>query len=295
MSDLSGMTGFGRAAGEAAWGSWSWEAKSVNGRGLDIRINIPSGFEGLDQTLKKTAGRLFRRGSLQLSLRMDVAAGTDAAINAPLLDLLSATYAKRSGQAPSGDALATLIAARGVLETDGGASLRDLGKRDDVRETLLASALQALDHLKQARKDEGQALHNVLTRLLGDMQDQKNHAERHAAEQPGLVKTRLETRLKELAADKSVDAERLAAEVAVTAAKADVREELDRLAAHIETGRGLIASAEPVGRKLDFLAQELNREANTLCSKSASLALTQAGLALKSLIDQFKEQAANVE
>ena len=298
MSALSGMTGFGRAGGEADWGSWTWEAKSVNGRGLDVRVNVPGGFEGLDQAVKKLANGQFTRGNMQISLRIEMAAGTSVSVDENALAAIVTAYEKANGgEVAKNTALATLMTIKGVVETGGssGGALRALGQDQAVRAILLDSAMAALGELEASRLEEGASLRNVLSGALDGMTTQTAEAETHAGEHPGLIKTRLQARLKELDLEDSIDADRLAMEAAMTAAKADVREELDRLAAHIETGRGLLASGEPVGRKLDFLAQELNREANTLCSKSASLALTNAGLALKTLIDQFKEQAANVE
>jgi len=298
MKQLSGMTGFGRSGGEAEWGSWTWEAKAVNGRGLDVRVTVPSGFEGLDQSVKKLASGMFTRGNMQIGLRIELASGSGVAIDEGALGTIIAAYEKANGgEIAKGAALAELMTIKGVVEagSGSGAALRELGRDEAVRKTLTESAQEALGKLESSRLEEGTSLNGILSGALDGMATHTAEAEAIAGEQPGLIKARLDVRLKELAVEGAVDAERLAAEVALTAAKADVREELDRLAAHIETGRGLLASGEPVGRKLDFLAQELNREANTLCSKSASLALTNAGLALKTLIDQFKEQAANVE
>ena len=298
MTSLSGMTGFGRAGGEAEWGSWTWEAKSVNGRGLDVRVNVPGGFEGLDQAVKKYASSLFTRGNMQVGLRIEIANGAGVAVDeAALLAVIAAFEKANQGERAKNEALATLMTVKGVVETGGGshAALRALGQDQALRVELQKNAEAALAELKGSRLEEGASLYSIMTELLDGMAMQNGEAEKSAEEQSMLVKTRLEARLKELELEDAVDAERLATEVAILAAKADVREELDRLGAHIETGRGLLASGEPVGRKLDFLAQELNREANTLCSKSASLTLTNAGLALKTLIDQFKEQAANVE
>lgn len=292
---LVGMTGFGRASGEADWGSWTWEAKSVNGRGLDVRVAVPSGFEALAGMVKKLASEPFSRGNMQIGLRIEMSAGASTNIDETLLGTLASHYEKATGTLATGAAFATLMTVRGVVETGAGSSLRELGENETMRATLLTSAGEALAGLDASRREEGAALHTVLDEALSDMDTHRQAAEQSAVAQPRLIRERLEARLKELAAEQSVDADRLAAEVALTAAKADVREELDRLAAHIDTGRSLLAAGDPVGRKLDFLAQELNREANTLCSKSAHLPLTNAGLALKTLIDQFKEQAANVE
>ena len=295
MTALSGMTGFARVSGEAEWGSWAWEAKSVNGRGLDVRVAYPPGFETMERVVKAAAPKYFQRGSLQVSLRVDVAANVaSGTINEDLLDSLIASAEARYGSALSGEAIASLMNVKGVVEA-GGASLRDLGADEDVGAALSDAAEEVLKALKDERLREGDMLGGVLGQLLADMEDLRATADGLAGTQPGLLQERLTRQLGELDTNGRVDKERLAAEIALSAAKADVREELDRLSAHFVSARELLAAGSPVGRKLDFLAQELNREANTLCSKSASLDLTNAGLGLKGLIDQFKEQAANVE
>lgn len=298
MSILSGMTGFGRVGGEAIWGSWTWEAKAVNGRGLDVRVTVPTGFEGLDLSVRKLANARFTRGNLQISLRVDLESGSGVVVDRNALQTIVAAYEVANGGEPAkGNALATLMTLKGVVEAGAGsgAELRKIGAQEPVRKSLLEGAINVLQELEAARLEEGASLKGLLLGALDQMSNFVCQAETLAADHPALIKARLQARLKELAVEESVDAERLATEVALIAAKADVREELDRLMAHIRTGRELLSSGEAVGRKLDFLAQELNREANTLCSKSTSLDLTNSGLALKTLIDQFKEQAANVE
>lgn len=294
---LIGMTGFGRSGGEAAWGSWTWEAKAVNGRGLDVRVTVPSGFEGLDRVVKTHAGGMFSRGNMQVSLRIELSVDEAISVNEAALDGLCAAFEARTGEAPQGDALATLMTSRAVLEgaSSSGNGLRALGQDKAVHAALLEGAVEALGQLASSRANEGKALHLILSGALDEMGRVRDEAVSVSAEQPVLLKERLSLKLQEIAGEQGIDSERLAAEAAFAAAKADVREELDRLEAHIEAGRKHLAAGQTIGRKLDFLAQELNREANTLCAKSASLPLTNAGLALKTLIDQFKEQAANVE
>lgn len=294
MSELSGMTGFARQSGEADWGSWAWEAKSVNGRGLDIRINTPPGFDALERQAKAEAVKRFKRGNLQISLRIEISDGVDStAINqdvfSALLDHLTA-----NGPAPGSEAVATLYTVKGVVET-GNANIRDLANDEKITAPLEAAAAPLMEGLAAARREEGTALARIMNALLSEMEAAVSNAAKEAGTQPARLKERLEKQLAELEADTKVDADRLAAELALAAAKADVREELDRLKAHIVSGRDYLSGGSPIGRKLDFLAQEMNREANTLCSKSISLDLTNAGLSLKGLVDQFKEQAANVE
>jgi uncharacterized protein (TIGR00255 family) len=289
------MTGFARVAGEAEWGSWAWEAKSVNGRGLDVRVNYPPGMEVLERVVKSAATKFFKRGSLQVALRIELASGADmATINNAFLDALAAAVEKRTGTALSGDVFASLMNVKGVVEP-GASSLRDLGGDDAVIRLLAIAGEEALQALQVERQREGGVLAELLEGLVAGMEAHWREAGELAASQPALLKERLTKQLDELDPGGRVDKDRMAAEIALSAAKADVREELDRLSAHFASARELLAGGSPVGRKLDFLAQELNREANTLCSKSISLDLTNAGLGLKGLIDQFKEQAANVE
>ncbi len=294
MGVLSGMTGFARVTGEAAWGGWAWEAKSVNGRSLDVRVNVPPGAEALEREVKAMAAARFNRGSLQVGLRIELAAsGANAVINEALLAELAQAARKVSGRELSSEAIATLMAVKGVVDA-GATSTRDV--MDEAAIAMLAVAAgEALDGLAEGRRAEGASLVTLLGDLLNEMERLTGVAETFAGAQPELIRAKLTKQLEDLDREGRVDAERYAAEVALSAAKADVREELDRLAAHIKTGRELLKAGSPAGRKLDFLAQELNREANTLCSKSLSLDLTNAGLGLKGVIDQFKEQSANVE
>jgi uncharacterized protein (TIGR00255 family) len=292
---LSGMTGFARVTGEGSWGAWAWEAKSVNGRSLDVRVNLPPGFEALERDVKAQAAERFNRGSLQVSLRIDMPSGAGGAvIDQALLATLADAARKALGAELTPEAIATLMTLKGVVETSG-ASLRDLAANEDAMAAFTAGARTALDQLAEGRRAEGASLLGVLSTHLNEIESLSAEAAKLAATQPGLIKAKLLKQLEDLDREGRVDAERFAAEAALSAARADVREELDRLAAHVKSGRDLLKAGSPAGRKIDFLAQELNREANTLCSKSASLELTNAGLSLKGVIDQFKEQAANVE
>ena len=288
------MTGFARVAGEAAWGSWAIEAKSVNGRSLDVRVNVPGGFEGLDRLIKQAASKRFARGNMQVGLRIEFTGTAETlSVNHAALQQLLRAFEAASGHAADLGAIAILMSIKGVVET-GNQSTRTLAS-EEIVEMLGAAGEECLSDLEAARLAEGSALETMMTGYLDEMGALVAKAESVASEQPQLLKARLEKQLAELDASDKVDSERLAAEIALSVAKADVREEIDRLRAHIASARTLISEGGPIGRKLDFLAQEFNREANTLCSKSASLDLTNAGLALKGLVDQFKEQAANVE
>jgi uncharacterized protein (TIGR00255 family) len=286
---ISGMTGYGRSQGQADWGAWTWEARSVNNKALDIRVNYPPGFEAADQEARKAIKDRFQRGSFQLQLRVDAPRGAGgAAIDNRELMRLSRLSRRLGMGAPT---LGSLLAVPGVVKAGKAASEVD----EAVVAGLMAGLEPALDQLAGARAQEGAALEALFRQMLADMETEKARAAAEAAVQPGLIRERFEARIADIAKNVSLEPERIAQEAALLANRADVREELDRLNAHVASARGMLDAGGPVGRKLDFLCQELNREANTLCSKSASLELTNAGLALKSLIDQFREQVQNVE
>ncbi|NQY39836.1 MAG: YicC family protein [Henriciella sp.] len=291
---LSGMTGFARESGEAEWGTWSWEARSVNGRGLDVRLNVPSGLEVIEQAVRKSVSDAFKRGNLQIGLRIEMTGSEKIAVNESVLQTLVKAYEAADGTMATGPALATLMGIKGVVEAQS-TSLRDLVNVDGAVDALTASGKALVHGLKAARDKEGDDLVGMLTGHLSELQDFYTQAVDFAEEQKNLISEKYRQRIAEFDTEGSLSDERLATEIAVLSAKADVTEELDRLAAHIARGKELLDGKGAVGRDLGFLAQELNREANTLCSKSASLDLTNVGLALKSVIDQFKEQAANVE
>ncbi len=291
---ISGMTGFARVSEEAEWGSWSWEARSVNGKGLDVRVNMPSGLEAVDQAVRKTVSSTFKRGSLQIGLRIELSDGETVSINEAVLATLMAAYERAEGALATGPALATLMGIRGVVEAET-LSMRDLVEIDGAIDALIASGKAVVAALHDRRIQEGEELTSLFVGQLSEMRAHTEDALQHADAQRSALGEKYRTRIAEFDAEGLVSDERLVTEIAVLAAKADVTEELDRLQAHIDRGQSLIESEGAVGRDLGFLAQEMNREANTLCSKSASLDLTNAGLALKSVIDQFKEQAANVE
>ncbi len=297
MGQLSGMTGFARRDGAQGGVRWTFEAKSVNGRGLDVRVALPSGFETLERVVRTAASNRFQRGSVQVGLRLEtVGDSAGVTVNEAALDTLLAAWSVRTGaDAVDPGVLAQFLLSRPVLEAGQGSGLRDLAADETVMAALTVEAGAVLDGLAASRHEEGRALAVVLAGLIDEIAALRVEAARLAEAQPELVRDRLGKQLDALGARATVDDERLAAELAIAAAKADVREELDRIVGHVDSARDLIAGGSPVGRRLDFLAQEFAREANTLCSKSASLDLTRAGLALKAAVDQFKEQAANVE
>ena len=294
MLSVSSMTGFARAEGSAGAWSWAVEARSVNGRNLEVRFRGPPGFDGLDRIAREAAQARFQRGQLNISLQArraeDVAA---ARINREQLDRYLALSADLVAQGKAQPATADgLLALRGVVEAAD--EVEDPQARAAVEAAMAESVTSALDALKDARLNEGAALGPVLAGLVDQIAALAAEAEREAAGQAAAIKDRFAKRLGELLGE-SAPVDRVMQEAAVMAVKADVREELDRLASHVEQARALLAEPGAAGRRLDFLTQEFMREANTLCSKSATTGLTRTGLALKAAIDQLREQVQNVE
>jgi len=291
---ISGMTGFGRA--EGALGDWSWavEARSVNGRNLEVRFRGPPGFDGLERVAREQAQSRFQRGQLTVGVQARRSEGTGAVrLNLEQLErylTAGAPYVARGDVArPSLDGL---LALKGVIEVED--AVEDAEARAGLEAAIAASVAQAMDALMMARRQEGAALEGVLSGFLDRIADLVAAAEAQAAEQPAAIRDRFARRMAELLGDGASE-ERIVQEAAAQATRADVREELDRLAGHVAAGRQLLAADGGVGRRLDFLTQEFMREANTLCSKSASAALTATGLDLKAVIDQFREQVQNLE
>ena len=291
---LSGMTGFARI--EGGHGAWTWavEARSVNGRGLEVRFRWPPGFDSLERVAREGAQARFQRGQVNVNLQAKRAeGGGQARINREVLERylkLSEEYVV-AGLA-SQPRMDGILALRGVIEA--GDDDDDPEARAAVEAAVAASIGQALDGLKISRLEEGAALARVLGGLTDRVAELADQAEGEAASQVVAIRDRFARRLTELAGDAATQ-ERIVLEAAALATKADVREELDRLKTHVATARVLLADGAGAGRKLDFLTQEFMREANTLCSKSATSALTAVGLQLKAAIDQFREQAQNVE
>jgi uncharacterized protein (TIGR00255 family) len=291
---ISGMTGFGRA--EGASGDWTWavEARSVNGRNLEVRFRAPPGLESLERVAREGAQGRFQRGQLTVGVqaRRSETAGA-VKVNVEQLERYLAAgapyVATGMAAAPRIDGL---LALRGVIEVAD--ALEDPEAKTALETAMAASITAALDALLAARREEGRALSGVLFGLVDRIAELVSDAQGHAAGQPAAIKERFERRISELAGE-AVSEDRIAQEAAALAVKADVREELDRLAGHIDAARGLLAFDGAVGRRLDFLTQEFMREANTLCSKSALSALTAVGLELKAVIEQFREQVQNVE
>jgi uncharacterized protein (TIGR00255 family) len=290
------MTGFAESSGAQGSVRWRWEVKSVNGRGLDLRLRTPPGFDGIEPAARMLANERLKRGSLQATLTVEPQDGARGLRVDPQA-LAAAVRIAREIQQDTGlppPHIDGLLALKGVIIQDEALPMDGAAKaaRDAA---VLETFAVALDALARARVNEGQKLHTVMTSQIDQIARLTTEASKHAATQPVSLRDKLKAQLDELLAPGAVSADRLELEIAMLAARADVREELDRLNAHIDEARALIHSNEAVGRKLDFLAQEFNREANTLCSKSSDASLTRVGLALKAAIDQFREQAQNVE
>ncbi len=293
---LASMTGFAREDGEFDAFAWRWEVRSVNGRGLDVRVRLPPGMESFEATVRDRIGKRFKRGSFNVSLNLTRTPGlTSFRLNEALLDRvveIAEDLRKRTGAPPS--SAEGLLRVRGVLEAE--ENSEDDDKRAEREVAMAASFDQALVQIGVSRSEEGARLETVLLSMIDDIAALAFEARSQAAAQPDAIRARVTGQLTELLAGApALPEDRLAQEIAVMVGKADVREEIDRLDAHVGQARDLVASKEAVGRRLDFLSQELNREANTLCSKAQDLALTRTGLALKAGIEQFREQIQNIE
>jgi len=294
MTALSGMTGFGRADGAGDGWTWSVEARSVNGRNLEVRFRGPHGFDAVERAAKAAGQARFARGQVSIGLQAKRTDASEAsvAVNAAVLArylTLANELAEDGATPPSADGL---LALRGVIETP--EEVDDPEARSALEAAMAHTVEQALDALKASRQQEGALLAPVLEDFIARIETLTAQAESEAAAQVETIRERFTRRITELAPDAPGLDERIFLEAAALAAKADVREELDRLTAHVAAARQLAASA-PAGRKLDFLMQEFMREANTLCSKSATTALTGIGLELKAVIEQLREQVQNVE
>ncbi len=292
------MTGFASRQGAFERYSWTWDLRSVNGRSLDLRLRMPDWIEGLEPLVRSRLQKALSRGSVQVSLRVtatqDSASGSlsEEALQAAL-DMLTTTEAAAKGKGlelrPS--SAAEVLGLRGVLD----------GPLRDTDTTALRKALEAdldplIADLQAMRRREGAALRETLLGQLATVEDLHAKASDAVASRAETAAQNLRTQVERvLEQTDTIDEGRLAQEIAILAVKADVTEELDRLVAHIEAARDLLDSDAPQGRKLDFLIQEFNREANTLCSKAGSHPLTAVGLDLKATIDQMREQVQNVE
>jgi uncharacterized protein (TIGR00255 family) len=289
---LASMTGFAHSEGTDDGLTWAWELRSVNGRGLDLRMRLPSGWDALEPGLRDAAGKALKRGNVTANLSVKREATTRLVADPDVLDqllaLAMALYARLPGSAmPRADAL---LALPGVLRQ------ATAEEEDRPLAAVQAGFARALAGLVVARAAEGARLEATLSGLLAEIAALCGQAKTQAADQPAAQRDRLTDALKDLLRDNpTLPEDRIAQEVALLATRSDVREELDRLDSHIAAAHDLLAEGVGVGRRLDFLVQEFNREANTLCSKSVSAALTATGLRLKAAIEQLREQVQNIE
>ncbi|MEM9682429.1 MAG: YicC/YloC family endoribonuclease [Pseudomonadota bacterium] len=296
---VASMTGFARATGDLGPWQWTWEVKSVNARALDIRFRTPPGHDRVEMAGREAVSKKFKRGSFNLNLttqRTDTAqADKPMRVNRDLLDQLveqASGYGGRVANEPP--RIETLLTVRGVVEP-----IETLEDEDSIANRMRgvqATLEEALTALDAARAEEGARLKEVLTTQLDDLAGLRKDASAADATRPQKIAERIKAQVDELLADtKGLSEERLHQEIALIVAKGDITEELDRLDAHIASGRDLIDGGGAIGRRLDFLCQEMTREANTLCSKSGDIDLTNVGLAIKAKVEQFREQVQNVE
>ena len=293
---LNSMTGFGRADGSRDGQSWIWEVRSVNGRGLDQRLRLPPGADAIEARARDAVAKRFNRGNLSINLQVQrITGATEIRLNeAALAQVMTAAERVRAltgGEAPRVEALLSI---RGVLEVV--EPVDDEAAQKARQEEMLASLEIALDGLAETRAAEGERLAAAILAQLDEIRRQVAIVRMSPSRTPAAIQERLAEQVRKLLdASASFDAERLHQEAVMLATRADVAEELERLDAHIAAAHDLLAEGAPVGRKLDFLMQEFNREANTLCSKANANDITRAGLALKTVIDQMREQVQNIE
>jgi uncharacterized protein (TIGR00255 family) len=293
---LSSMTGFARSHGVSGAYAWAWELKSVNAKGLDVRLRLPPGWDAVEVPVRSRAAEVLARGSVYGTLTVErQGVAPIVRVNEPVLNAVLATLKDLSGKVdaepPRLDGILTL---KGVIEV-----IDDDEKEEERRaaeQAVIAGFHQAVGELATMRKREGVALGQVLTQRLQEIGALTARAEATPGRKPEAIKARIAEQVATLLdASARFDPDRLHQEAILIASKADIREELDRLVSHVTQAQRLIADGGAVGRRLDFLSQELNREANTLCSKSNDVALTNIGLELKSVVEQFREQVQNLE
>ena len=294
-NSIASMTGFARVDDAHNDRRWTWELKSVNSRGLELRFRLPQGFDDLELSIRKAAQQMLSRGAVNIALMMQFEE-VDHRYNVNETALTDAINAitKVSEQMkcdlprPEG-----ILALRGVFEPSNDEDSEE--ERSALVTALLSSFSDALEQLVMARAAEGKALQSVLGGQVDQIESLTVKAAKLADVAPEAFREKISNQIKDLLGGAPISDERLAQEAVLLAVKSDIREELDRLNAHISSARQYIGAAGPVGRKLDFLTQEFNREANTLCSKVQDMALKSIGLEMKQVIDQMREQVQNIE
>jgi len=293
---LNSMTGFARADGANESVRWFWEVRSVNGRGLDVRVRLPQGYESLEPKVREAAAKRFARGSLTLNLNAQretptVEVRVNEAALAQVLKAVEEVRRQTGAPAPSAEGL---LALRGVLDIVD--SSETAGLAPEMTAAILSSLDEALAALAMDRAQEGQRLNRVLTAQVDEIERLTQFVQSSPSRSPEAIRARLADQIARLLDSSSaLDPARLHQEAVIIATRADVEEELQRLKAHVASARALFSEGGPAGRKLDFLAQEFNREANTLTSKATDVEISRAGLALKTVIDQMREQVQNIE
>jgi uncharacterized protein (TIGR00255 family) len=293
---LSSMTGFARSQGVSASYAWTWEVKSVNAKSLDLRLRLPPGWDAIEMPVRQRAAEKLARGALQAALSVSREGVPPVVrVNDNVLDAVIATLQGLTQRiAAEPPRLDGILAVKGVVEVVDAQEHED--ERQAAEAAVLAGFENALTGLVQMRHHEGEALGRLLITRLSEIGTLAQRADATPGRQPNAIKQRLAEQVGALLETGArLDPDRLHQEAILLAAKADVREELDRLKAHVEQARKLIGTGGAIGRRLDFLAQELNRESNTLCAKSNDVELTNIGLELKSVVEQFREQVQNLE
>jgi uncharacterized protein (TIGR00255 family) len=293
---LASMTAFARADGTAGGVRWTWEMRSVNGKGLELRLRLPPGYEPLEPQIRERCGKRLTRGNVQatLSLESDAPAQRLRINEAALADVLAAMERIGSRLSVQPPTLDGILSIRGVVEN--GEDERDPEAEAALQKDMLAGLDRALADLVAMREREGAAIGAVLAARIDEIARLAGEAEASPARRPETIRARLAEQVAALLdAAPALDPDRLHQEAVLLATKADIREELDRLAAHVQAARALLGEGGPVGRRLDFLAQEFNREVNTLCAKANDRSLTAIGLELKAVVDQLREQIQNLE
>ena len=293
---LSSMTGFARTHGVCGPYAWAWEIKAVNGKGLDLRLRLPAGWDAVESAVRSRAAETLSRGSIQAGLTVERSGAAPAVrVNTAVLEAILAAarqLARRIEASPP--TLDGLLNLKGVLEISDAEESEE--EKRSAEAAVTAGFADAIAALVEMRRHEGAALARVLAARLGEIAALAQRAELVPGRRPEAIRTRLVEQVATLLAQSErFDPDRLHQEAILIAAKADVREELDRLAAHVAQAQSLIEQGGAIGRRLDFLAQELNREANTLCAKANDVELTNIGLELKAAVEQFREQVQNVE
>ncbi len=293
---LSSMTGFARRQGIVGTYAWAWEIRSVNAKGLDLRLRLPAGWDAIEPALRARAAEVVARGTLHATLSVERQGAAPAVkVNEGVLQAVIATLNALAGRVAAEPArLDGILAIKGVIEVS------EADEREEERTAAQAAVIKGFDgalaDLAGMRRHEGEALGRVLATRLTEISALVARAEAAPGRQPEAIKARLAEQIAALLETaERFDPDRLHQEAILIASKADVREELDRLTAHVAQAGQMIRDGGAVGRRLDFLAQEFNRETNTLCAKASDLELTNIGLELKSLVEQFREQVQNLE